>query len=182
MTAYYLDASAAVKAYSQETGSERVREILEHGVEVNLSRVGVVEVAAALFGKTKADEMRVEEAEAALEEFRTDVEGVYRIIEVDPVTADRGVDVARRHRLRAYDCLQLATALLLQEQRALFDLPPLVLVSSDAELNAAAQSQGLAVEDPAAGLQASGADDADEQGEAQHGGDDEADQAEDAHP
>jgi predicted nucleic acid-binding protein len=64
-------------------------------------------------------------------------------------TADQAIEVAERHRLRAYDCLQLATALLLQEQRVPFELSPLVLVSSDAELNAAAEGEGLNVEDPA---------------------------------
>jgi hypothetical protein len=39
--------------------------------------------------------------------------------------------------------------LLLQEQRVPFELSPLVLVSSDAELNAAAEGEGLNVEDPA---------------------------------
>lgn len=149
MAAYYLDASAAVKAYSEERGADRVEEILEHGAETHMSRVGVVEVAAAFFGKTKTGEMRVEEAEAALEEFRLDVENIYRIAEVRLVTTDRAIELAERHRLRAYDCLQLATALLLQEQRVPFELTPLVLVSSDAELNAAAQGEGLSVEDPA---------------------------------
>lgn len=92
------------------------------------------------------------------------------------------MDVARRHRLRAYDCLQLATVLLLQEQRAFFELPLLVLVSSDAELNAAARSEGLPVEDPSEDLQTARADDADEEQQAQQGGDDEADEAEGAHP
>lgn len=149
MTAYYLDASATVKAYSEERGADRVEEILEHGTETHISRVCVVEVAAAFFGKTKTGEMRMEEAVSALEEFRLDVENIYRIAEVSPVTTDRAVEVAERHRLRAYDCLQLATALLLQEQRAPLELAPLVLVSSDAELNAAAEGEGLSVEDPA---------------------------------
>lgn len=163
MAAYYLDASAAVKAYSREMGSERVREILENAVEVHMSRVGVVEVAAALFKKTKTGEMRVEEAEAALEEFRLDVESIYRVVGVDAVTADQGVDIARRYRLRAHDCLQLATALLLQEQRVALEFTPLILVSSDADLNAAASAEGLPVEDPASELQPPRADDADEQ-------------------
>lgn len=149
MTAYYLDASATVKAYSEERGADRVEEILEHGTETNISRVCVVEVAAAFFGKTKTGEMRMEEAVSALEEFRLDVENIYRIAEVSTVTTDRAVEVAERHRLRAYACLQLAIALLLQEQRAPFELAPLVLVSSDAELNAAAEGEGLSVEDPA---------------------------------
>ncbi len=149
MPVYYLDASAAVKAYSEERGADRVEEILEHGTEIHMSRVCVVEVAAAFFGKTKTGEMRMEEAVAALEEFRSDVENIYRIAEVGPVTTNRAVEVAERHHLRAYDCLQLATALLLQEQRVPFELTPLVIVSSDAELNAAAEGEGLNVEDPA---------------------------------
>lgn len=139
MAAYYLDASAALKAYSEEQGADRVEEILEHGTEIHLSRVGVVEVAAAFFEKARVGEMRMEEAVSALEEFRLDVESVYRIVEVGPVTAEKAIEIAERHRFRAYDCLQLATALLLQEQRIALELAPLILVSSHAELNAAAE-------------------------------------------
>ena len=74
---------------------------------------------------------------------------MYKIVEVATVTAERSIEVAEKHRLRAYDCLQLATALLLQEQRVAFGLPPLILVSSDRELNAAAVAEGMIVEDPA---------------------------------
>lgn len=148
---YYLDASAAVKAYFEERGADRVEEILEHGTEIHLSRVSIVEVAAALFGKTKTGEMRMEEAVSALEEFRRDVQSIYRIAEVSTTTTDRAIKVAERYRLRAYDCLQLAAVQLLQEQHASFELAPLVLLSSNAELNAAAGSEGLAVEDPASG-------------------------------
>ncbi len=148
MTVYFLDASAAVKVYVQERGSDRVEEILDQGEDFYLSRVGVVEVAAAIFGKTKTGELEIGQAAAAVALLREDVEDVYQAIEVDPVTADRGIEAAERHKLRAYDCLQLASALLLQEQRASFELAPLVLVSSDEELNAAAGSEGLIVEDP----------------------------------
>lgn len=151
MTAYYLDASAAVKGYVAERGSERVLQLLEEnaGHELYLSRIGVVEIAAAIFGKVKAGEARSEEALLAVARLRADTQDVYWIVEVDPATADRAVEVAERHRLRAYDCLQLATALLLQRQRDTLSLAPLSLISSDGELNAAAESEGLTVEDPA---------------------------------
>lgn len=91
----------------------------------------------------------MEEAAASLEDFRSDVEDVYRVIEVGPATSERAIEVARDHRLRAYDCLQLATALLLEGQRARAGLEPLTLVSSDGELNVAAEAEGITVEDPA---------------------------------
>lgn len=53
MSFYYLDASAAVKAYYEERGNERVEQIIEDGAEVYLSRIGIVEIVAAFFGKTR---------------------------------------------------------------------------------------------------------------------------------
>lgn len=166
MSVYYLDASAAVKVYVTERGSSGVLRLLdpEEGHELYLSRVGVVEVAAALFGRVRAGEASFEAARAAVTRLREDLGDVYEIVEIDPPTADRAFEVAERHLLRAYDCLQLATVLLLQEQRAALELEPLILVSSDLELNAAASAEGLPVKNPATeDLQTSRADDADEQ-------------------
>jgi uncharacterized protein len=182
---YYLDASAAVKAYSEERGADRVEEILNRGTELYLSRVGIVEVVATFFKKTKTGEMQVEEAIAATEDFRSDVEGVYQIIEIAPATTEKAIKIAEKHRLRAYDCLQLASALLLHRQRSVLGLEPLVLLSSDGEMNAAARDEGVAVEDPAtgeAGSQPARADDAYEEQESQDGGEDEPYEAEDADP
>lgn len=178
MSAYYLDASAAVKPYSEERGADLVEELLNGVTAVYLSRVGIVEVVAAFFKKTRTGEMHVSEATSALEDFRVDLEDVYKIVEVDGATTETAIEVARDHRLRAYDCLQLATAILLQKERSRLGLEPLVMLSSDSELNEAAGREGLTVEDPA--LQASGANDADEEEEAEDGGGDEADEAEDA--
>lgn len=83
-----------------------------------------------------------------MKRLREDIQGLYRISEFRITMAEQAIEVAERYRLRAYDCLQLAAALLLQEQRASFELAPLVLVSFDAESNIAARSEGLNIEDP----------------------------------
>lgn len=147
-SAYYFDASVAVKAYSEEEGSDLVEEFLDCATEIYLSRIGTVEVAAAFFGKTKTGEIELEEAVALLEEFRVDLELIYRIVEVEAGIVDRSIAVAEKHHLRAYDCLQLATALLIQEQRAALQLEPLTFASADRELNAAATSEGMVVKNP----------------------------------
>ncbi len=144
-----MDASAVVKVYVRESGSDRVRAILDRGEDFYLSRVGIVEVAAAIFGKTKTGELEAGQAASAVALLREDLDVVYQVIELDAVTAERGVRAAEHHKLRAYECMQLASALFLHEQRASFELAPLILVSSDAELNAAAENEGLNVEDPA---------------------------------
>lgn len=56
--------------------------------------------------------------------------------------------LAQAHGLRAYDAVQLAAVLHATEQRTARGSVPLVLVSSDNELNDAARAEGLAVDDP----------------------------------
>lgn len=147
--ACFFDASAAVKAYFEEEGSERVEELLEDsGSEVYLSRVGPVEVAAATYRKVAAGDLEAEEASLAVEQLRSDVDSVYHLVEVGAVVAERAMRVAERHRLRGYDCLQLACALLLNEHRADSGLGPLTLLSSDGDLNEAAAKESIIVEDP----------------------------------
>lgn len=148
MPGYYLDASAAVKAYSEEAGADVVEDVLNGTADIYLSRVGIVEVVAAIFGKTRSGESGYEDAVAAAGEFAEDLNS-YRIVEVSAPSTERATEIARIHRLRAYDCLQLASVLLLQEQRDLARVEPLKLISSDLELNAAAEAEGLAVENPA---------------------------------
>lgn len=84
-----------------------------------------MEIAAALFGRFRIGETRFEEARAAVARPREDAGDVYEIVEIDPIAAEKAIEVAERRLLRAYDCLQLATAFLLAEQRALRDLEPL---------------------------------------------------------
>jgi hypothetical protein len=58
--------------------------------------------------------------------------------------------LARSHGLRAYDAVQLATALDIHREHRQASLAPITLVSADQELNAAAATEGLAVDDPLA--------------------------------
>lgn len=150
MLAYYLDASAAVKGYVSERGSDRILDLLDVGShhELYLSRVGVVDTAAAIFRRVVTGETELEEAVFAVDRLKSDTRGTYVIIEVVPETFDRAVEIAEKHRLRAYDCLQLATALMIHEQRSALRMELLTLVSADGELNAAAEDEGLLVENP----------------------------------
>jgi predicted nucleic acid-binding protein len=56
--------------------------------------------------------------------------------------------LAESYALRGYDALQLASVLEANRRRVLHHLPPLTLVSSDEDLNKAAQAERLTVEDP----------------------------------
>jgi hypothetical protein len=56
--------------------------------------------------------------------------------------------IAERYALRGYDAVQLASALSTAQQRSAAELESLTFISADAELNAAAVSAGLPVDNP----------------------------------
>ncbi len=61
---------------------------------------------------------------------------------------NEAVHLSNIHFLRAYDAVQLATALESNRKRLNKGLNPLIFVSADNELNDAAKAEGLNVENP----------------------------------
>ena len=59
-----------------------------------------------------------------------------------------GALAARKHRLRAYDAVQLAVALDVHQRQHDAGLGTVTLISADQALNAAALAEGLPVDDP----------------------------------
>ena len=72
MTFLYLDASAWVKRYYREPGSQRVHELLASEDQPACSVLGVVEVIATLARKCKALEITRDDFEAKLPEIEID--------------------------------------------------------------------------------------------------------------
>jgi len=56
--------------------------------------------------------------------------------------------LAEAHGLRGYDAVQLAAALELNMLYKAGGLPPILFISADTQLNAAAITEGLLVDDP----------------------------------
>jgi predicted nucleic acid-binding protein len=85
------------------------------------------------------------ELKVAITTFDGDLRESFDIVELDEPVMERAAAMARKHGLRGADAIQLACAVLARS-----DMPSaeLVLLSCDAELNAAASAEGLRVEDP----------------------------------
>ena len=58
------------------------------------------------------------------------------------------MSLAETHALRGYDAVQLAAALAVNALCVENDLPPLIFVSADGELNTVAAGMGLAIDNP----------------------------------
>lgn len=147
MAAYFFDSSALVKRYAQETGTAWVRTIAARNY-VFLARITHVEVIAAIERRKRTGTLTATDAAAALANFRAHLSTEYAMVDISRLLLDQAADLAEMHGLRAYDAVQLAAALHVQNERQAFGMPAIILVSADLALNAAATAEGLTVEDP----------------------------------
>lgn len=146
MAAYFFDSSALVKRYVQEAGTAWVRSLTHRrtGNQIFLARITIVEVTAAVARRRGGKTITSAKAASFLSRFRKHAAGRYTILEMAPALLADAATLANQHELRAYDAVQLAAALGLNR----VSQGCVVLVSADKELNEAAKTEGLAVEDP----------------------------------
>jgi predicted nucleic acid-binding protein len=148
--AYFLDTSAVVKRYIQETGTGWVRRIADAaaGNLMYLARITDVEVTSAVVRRHRGGSISAADAVDTLNQFRQDLITGYRVIEVTPALLAAARTLAERHGLRAYDAVQLAAAVELNAQWIAAGTGTITLASADQELNAAATVEAITVEDP----------------------------------
>lgn len=151
MTDYYLDASALVKRYTDERGSNWVQQITDPHPQnaVLLAEITLVEVSAALAAKHRATGgITRRQMERVLSRFLQDCDESFLLLPINRPVIDLAVELAQHHRLRGYDAVQLATALATGELLKSQSLGSPVFVASDEDLLAAARAKNLHVENP----------------------------------
>ena len=150
MTVYFLDSSAVVKRYAQETGSAWIALLTDPqaGHHLYLARITAVEVVAAVARRQRGGAFAATEAAAALADFADDLAHYYRQVDITVRLITQAIALAQTYALRGYDAIQLAAVLTVHVAREAQGLPRLTLVSADHELNAAAVAEGVLVDDP----------------------------------
>ncbi|MBI3821394.1 MAG: type II toxin-antitoxin system VapC family toxin [Planctomycetes bacterium] len=150
MALYYLDASALVKRYVAEKGSAFVTHLTNPGSrnETWLATIGCVELVSALFRRFNMGVLASAAAHNAEQTFRGELHQFIQLIDLNPSILARAMGLAKRHLLRAYDSIQLATMIELQLQRFALNLSLPIFLSADQALNQAALAEGLLVDDP----------------------------------
>jgi uncharacterized protein len=123
----YLDASALVKRYVEEDGSESVRRAMDAANAWSMCRIGYVETvrAVAIAGGQKAIG-RVEKDWPSFD-----------VIEVDSALAENAAKLVLSAELRGLDALHLASALVLPSE-------DLTVATWDTRLHRAARARNLA--------------------------------------
>lgn len=122
----YLDASALVKRYVDEAGSDAVVEAMGRARVCSICRIGYVEtVRAVTRGGDGKDVTRA----------KRDWRG-FDVVEVDEAVMERAAELSIESGLRTLDALHLAAALSLS-------VPEVVFATWDRDLHEAARSKGL---------------------------------------
>lgn len=150
MAFYFMDSSALVKRYISETGSAWVLGLFDPIVnnEVFIAAITGVEIVAAITRRTRSGSISATDAAMVCNQFRNDWQTEYQIIEITESIIISGMTLAQTYGLRGYDAVQLAAGCAVNVLCIANSLPPMVFVSSDNELNVAASSEGLIVENP----------------------------------
>jgi predicted nucleic acid-binding protein len=150
MADYFFDTSALVKRHVDEAGNPWVKSLVraKAGHTLYIARITAVEVTSAITRRQYGRDLSTAQAGAILGHFRRHLVQRYRVVELTPAFFDSAMVTARKHRLRAYDAVQLAVALDVHRRQEAAGLGPVALVSADRDLNNAAIAAGLTVEDP----------------------------------
>lgn len=144
----FWDASALVKAYSNEDGTSCVlgafKVLRERG---SLTDYVALEVYAVLSKHWRANRLTKAQYRAAVAEFAADYVSFYNLEVEEPIRRN-AFQLARNHRavaLGALDLLHLASALYTRDSRR---SEPVVFATSDAALHTAAAAEGLRTFNP----------------------------------
>ena len=151
VNAYFLDTSALVKRYVPEIGSDWILSITDPATDNHLaiSQITWVEVHSAFARRLRDRSLSAERFDLIVQKVREDFENEYRVIDVDRTLIETATELVMQHPLRAYDSVQLASALRFQSTTLLSQPETrLIFVSADNRLLDIAQSAGLAIENP----------------------------------
>jgi uncharacterized protein len=136
----YLDTSALLKQYIQETGSEDVEKLLDSADSTGTNLLTLVETASTISRAVRMKLVSEDEGLTTWEEFLVDWEHLVRL-EVTGQITKRAATLAWQQGLRGYDAMHFASALTWQEA---IDAP-VTLATYDRDLWSAAQRSGMEV-------------------------------------
>jgi predicted nucleic acid-binding protein len=146
----FADASALVKFYADEEGHEAVREL----TAVAIAQVSRVEVPAALWRKHRLGEITPDEAQVLTSAFEADYFGAngepprFATVVLSPSILDQAARLCATHSLRAYDAVQLSSAIAAREA----DPGCASFAVNDDTLRTAAAAEGFSLIPAAEGL------------------------------
>jgi hypothetical protein len=134
-----------------EIGSDWILSITDPATDNDLaiSQISWVEVHSAFARRLRDRSLSAQRFDLIVQKVREDFENEYLVIDVDRTLIETATELVIQHPLRAYDSVQLASALRFQSTTLLSQPETRVIfVSADNRLLDIAQSEGLATDNP----------------------------------
>ena len=108
----------------------------------------MVELYSALARRRREGTVKIEDYLVATQAFAAHSVTAYEFVELDLPVVALAQTLLERHPLRAYDAIQLASALVANQAIISANLDALVFLSADNQLNMIATAEGLVVDNP----------------------------------
>jgi predicted nucleic acid-binding protein len=146
VTCYFLDSTAFIKLFVQETGTEAIIQLME-ATEDNRKLISAgtpLEVYAALKRRERSGGLAAADSEAARSILRVEAA---RMVQqpLNPAVLEAARRILDRHELSSTEALQLAAAIVARE---MFQGMTIVFVASDERLLEAARGEKFEILDP----------------------------------
>lgn len=150
MSGYFFDSSALVKRYVPETGTAWVRSIVDPKSRhtIFIAHVTQIELVSAAMRRSRDGSISIRTARAVRLVMDRHTSRQYSVIGLTSAVVSLAEHLLEIHPLRAYDSVQLASALESNRRLVLAGLNSLTFVSSDSRLLSIATAEGLPTDDP----------------------------------
>jgi predicted nucleic acid-binding protein len=150
MADYYADSSALVKRHVHERGTIWFQSLTgpAAGNTIATAQVSEVEVYSALNRRLRESHLSFPDYTQIADDFALICATEYKIIELTDAVIERSRLLLERHPLRAYDAIQLASALIANTTLQAAGFAPLTFLAADDRLLNAAQAEGLVTDNP----------------------------------
>jgi uncharacterized protein len=150
MTQYFLDTSALTKRYILEKGTSWVRSLTTPNVgnTTFIAQITSVEITSGLNRRVREGHLSASHAHAIRFVLDRYADKHYVVIAFTDQVASRAKDLLEKHPLRAYDSVQLASALEANVSLLIAGSPALTFICSDNLLLRIAAAEGLATDNP----------------------------------
>lgn len=150
MAHYYADSSVLVRRHAVETGTAWVQALTDPatGNSIITSRMSTVEVISAFQRKQREGGLTTAQATQLATDFLAVCTSEYDLIDVTARILNQARDLVQRYPLKAYDAVQLASALLTNAALRGAGIATLTFLAGDRQLLRAAVAEGLTVDNP----------------------------------
>lgn len=134
MSQYFFDSSALVKRYVPEIGTNWIRSTITGSNNILIAQITIVEVVSAVMRRKREGHISNRAAQAIRLLMDRHAKRNYTVIAVTSAVVQRAEDLLTSHPLRAYDSVQLASALEANNRLITANLTPLIFVSADTRI------------------------------------------------